>query len=62
VYKAIDPVVRRYVGFREVEVAIGQGGACEVRPVDRAAIPVAIEAEWREHAGLWVCTARARRR
>jgi 4'-phosphopantetheinyl transferase EntD len=61
VYKAIDPVVRRFVGFREVEVALGEDGTCAVRAVDATAIPVAIEAEWREHAGLWVCTARARR-
>lgn len=61
VYKAIDPVLRRYVGFREVELAITDDGGCAVRPVDADAIPLAIEAEWREHAGLWLCTARARR-
>jgi enterobactin synthetase component D len=61
VYKAIDPLVRRYVGFREVELAIADDGACAVRPVDADAIPLEIEAEWREHAGLWLCVARARK-
>jgi enterobactin synthetase component D len=61
VYKAIDPLVRRYVGFREVELAIAADGRCAVRPVDGDAIPLEIEAEWREHAGLWLCTARARK-
>jgi len=60
VYKAIDPVVRRYVGFREVELAIADDGGCAVRPVDPDAIPLVIEAEWRERAGLWLCIARAR--
>jgi len=61
VYKAIDPVVRRHVGFREVELAIAVDGSCTVRPLDRAAIPLAIEAHWQEYAGFWLCTARARR-
>ena len=61
IYKAIDPVVQRFVGFHEVEVAIGDNGTCAVRRVDPAAIPLEIEAEWRDHAGLWLCTARARR-
>lgn len=60
VYKAIDPFVRRYVGFREVELAIAADGAVAVRPVDADAIPLEIDAEWREHAGLWLCVARAR--
>jgi enterobactin synthetase component D len=61
VYKAIDPMVRRYVGFREVELAIAADGAVAVRPVDADAIPLVIEAEWRELGGLWLCVARARR-
>jgi enterobactin synthetase component D len=61
VYKAVDPFVRRYVGFREVELAITDDGTAAVRPVDGDAIPLVIEAEWREHAGLWLCVARARR-
>ncbi len=61
VYKAIDPFVRRYVGFREVELAIAADGACAVSPVDPGQIPLEIEAEWREHAGLWLVVARARK-
>lgn len=56
IYKAIDPFLRRYVGFTEVELALGAGGACTVA----SALPVAIEAWWCEHAGHWLATARAR--
>lgn len=57
IYKAIDPVVRRYVGFTEVEVDVGDE-ACTVS----SGFPLAIEASWREHAGHWLATARATRR
>lgn len=57
IYKAIDPVVRRYVGFTEVEVEVGEE-ACTVS----SGFPLAIEATWREHAGHWLATARATRR
>ena len=56
IYKAIDPYVRRYVGFTEVEVELdlaGDGVAVTT------ALPFAIEATWREHAGHWLATARA---
>ncbi|HEY4243059.1 MAG TPA: 4'-phosphopantetheinyl transferase superfamily protein [Kofleriaceae bacterium] len=55
IYKAIDPVVRRYVGFQEVELDF-EGDTCTVT----TRIPLAIEAAWREHAGFWVSVARAR--
>jgi len=55
IYKAIDPHLRRYVGFTEVELAL-DGGACTVAH----ALPLAIEAAWREHGGHWLATARAR--
>jgi 4'-phosphopantetheinyl transferase EntD len=48
VYKAIDPLVRRYVGFREVEVLSFTGGAAEVRlhlPELQDA-PLRIETQW----------------
>ena len=61
IYKAVDPIVRRYVGFTEVELAVGDAGECAVSVVDPAALPVAIEAWWREHDGFWIATARARR-
>ncbi len=55
IYKAIAPHLRRYVGFTEVELEL-DGGACAVAH----ALPLAIEAGWREHAGHWLATARAR--
>lgn len=54
IYKAIDPYVRRYVGFTEVELDL-TGDAVAVT----TALPFAIEATWREHAGHWLSTARA---
>jgi enterobactin synthetase component D / holo-[acyl-carrier protein] synthase len=54
IYKAIDPYVRRYVGFTEVELALA-GDAVTVT----TALPFAIEATWREHAGHWLTTAYA---
>jgi 4'-phosphopantetheinyl transferase EntD len=56
IYKAIDPYVRRYVGFTEVELALGDLGVCAVT----TALPFRIEAWWCEHAGHWVTAARAR--
>jgi enterobactin synthetase component D len=54
IYKAIDPYARRYVGFTEVELEL-TGDAVAVT----TALPYAIEAAWREHAGHWLATARA---
>jgi 4'-phosphopantetheinyl transferase EntD len=62
IYKAIDPIVRRYVGFTEVELDVAPDGGCTVRVVDAARLPVIVEAWWREHDGHWLATARARRR
>ncbi len=57
IYKAIDPIVRRFVGFTEVEIIDGVA-----RPVDPDALPVTLELWCREHAGYWLATARARPR
>ena len=54
IYKAIDPYLRRYVGFTEVELEFA-GDAVAVT----TALPFAIAATWREHAGHWLCTAHA---
>ena len=54
IYKAVDPYVRRYVGFTEVELDL-TGDAVAIT----TALPLAIEATWREHAGHWLATARA---
>ena len=57
IYKAVDPIVERYVGFTEVELDVGDRH-CTVT----SNLPAAIEATWREHAGHWIATARAIRR
>jgi 4'-phosphopantetheinyl transferase EntD len=61
VYKAIDPIVRRYVGFTEVELALHVDGRCDVGIVDAASLPVVVEAWWQERDGFWLATARARK-
>jgi 4'-phosphopantetheinyl transferase EntD len=55
IYKAIDPFVRRYVGFTEVELDLGDAGACTVT----TELPFRIEAWWHEALGYYVATARA---
>lgn len=55
IYKAVDPFVRRYVGFQEVELDFA-GDLVTVA----SALPFAIEAAWREVDGHWLATARAR--
>jgi enterobactin synthetase component D len=62
IYKAIDPIVRRYVAFTEVELDVHADGNVEVHVIDRARLPVAVEAWWHERDGLWLATARARPR
>ncbi len=62
IYKAIDPIVQRYVGFQEVELVVGREGRVEVSVVDAARLPVIIEAWWTEVDDHWLATARARRR
>jgi len=62
IYKAIDPIVRRYVGFTEVELVVHPDGRCDVQIVDEPALPVAVEAWWHERDGFWIATARAARR
>jgi enterobactin synthetase component D len=57
IYKAVDPIVERYVGFTEVELDVGDV-YCGVS----SELPATIEATWREHAGHWIATARAIRR
>ncbi len=57
IYKAIDPFVRRYVAFTEVELDVADGIAHVT-----SELPFSIETTWREHAGFWLATARAVRR
>jgi 4'-phosphopantetheinyl transferase EntD len=59
IYKAVDPIVRRYVGFTEVELTI-VGNTAAVHVLDPARLPVEVEAWWQEREGHWLATARAR--
>jgi enterobactin synthetase component D len=54
IYKAVDPIVCRYVGFTEVELEVG-AVYCAVR----SELPAVIEATWCEHGSHWIATARA---
>jgi enterobactin synthetase component D len=60
IYKAVDPFVRRYVGFHEVELDLARDGSSGVTVA--SALPLLIEAWWCERDGCWLATARARRR
>ncbi len=62
IYKAIDPIVRRYVGFTEVELDVAEDGSVRVTVLDLVRLPVEVEAWWQEREGHWLATARARRR
>jgi enterobactin synthetase component D len=55
IYKAVDPHVRRFVGFTEVELVFADETCAVV-----SALPLEIDVSWREHAGFWLSTARAR--
>jgi len=54
IYKALDPYLRRYIGFLEVELDVTGDAVTVTTP-----LPFAIAATWREHAGHWLTTARA---
>ncbi len=54
IYKAVHPVLRRYVGFTEVEL----DAAGDTFTVS-SALPLVIDVAWTEHQGLWLATARA---
>jgi len=58
IYKAVDPIVRRYVGFTGVELEIAVNGSVAVRIVDPSKLPVHVEAWWQERNGVWLATAR----
>jgi enterobactin synthetase component D len=58
IYKAIDPYLRRYVGFLEVEVWPDDAGGAQVT----TDLPVIVEAGWHRAGGLLIGSARARRR
>lgn len=60
IYKAIDPHLRRYVGFQEVAVWTEAPGVARVEPVGDWGLDV--EAAWVEVDAYLIATARARRR
>lgn len=57
IYKAVDPYLRRYVAFTEVELEVVEGIAHV-----SSELPLAIETTWRELDGFWLATARAHTR
>ena len=59
VYKALDPFVRRYVGFKEVSVSTrASGGARVSARLGPGEGPFAIDVRWRCFDGLVLTTAR----
>jgi 4'-phosphopantetheinyl transferase EntD len=60
VYKAIDPHLRRYVGFQEVLVWPSLDGSARIEPLTDWG-GLVLEATWLELDGNLLCTARARR-
>jgi 4'-phosphopantetheinyl transferase EntD len=59
IYKAIDPFVRRYVGFHEVAVTPLPGGDARVTPMLRPDEgPFDVAATWRKLDGMILTTAR----
>jgi 4'-phosphopantetheinyl transferase EntD len=61
IYKAIDPFVRRRVGFHEVAIAPADDGGCAVTLLPADASALQLEAAWRLHEGRILATARCRR-
>jgi 4'-phosphopantetheinyl transferase EntD len=58
IYKAIDPHLRRYVGFQEVAVWPDAHGGARVEPLADWGLDV--EAAWMTVDEYLICTARAR--
>jgi 4'-phosphopantetheinyl transferase EntD len=62
IYKALDPFVRRYVGFREVSVTPRPDGSARVQMhLPPAEGPFEVEVRWLRRHGLLLTTARVRR-
>ena len=59
VYKALDPYVRRYVGFLEIAVTLRDDGTGEVTPyLKEGEGPFVFAVRWMRWEGLLVTTAR----
>jgi 4'-phosphopantetheinyl transferase EntD len=62
VYKALDPYVKRYVGFLEIAVTLEKDGTGQVTPhLGEGEGGLAFEVRWLKRDGLLVTTARVRR-
>jgi enterobactin synthetase component D len=62
VYKAVDPFVRRYVGFHEVALRVRDDGTAEVEPHwAHGEGPFRVEVRWMRRDGLVVTSARVER-
>jgi 4'-phosphopantetheinyl transferase EntD len=62
IYKALDPFVRRYVGFKEVSVVTQpDGGARVISRLRDGEGPFAIDVRWRRFHGIVLTTARVER-
>jgi enterobactin synthetase component D len=60
IYKAIDPIVQRYVGFREVPLRWHGDSVVDVA-ITLDGQRIAIEVWWTELDGYWISTAQASR-
>jgi enterobactin synthetase component D len=60
IYKAIDPMVERYVGFKEVAVLLGQGMDAKAELRLNSSESLEVHCGWREYEGFVLSTARAR--
>lgn len=60
IYKALDPMVQRYIGFREVALQ-WQDQQVMVAPLRLDGTWFTVEVWWTEFDGFWLSTARARR-
>ena len=59
VYKAVDPFVRRYVGFHEVALRVRADGTAEVTPyLAKGEGPFSFDVRWQREGALIVTSAR----
>ena len=61
IYKAIDPSLRRYVTFKEVEVTPRDDGSATVNLMLTQGEQLEVEARWKSHHDYLITSARARR-
>jgi len=59
IYKAIDPYLRRYVGFKEMWVRPSPDGSVEIRPILKSGEEITVEARWSRYQNYILSYARA---